>query len=112
MTTPTLADVQAAIAAVDRGGIAGNYASSLAIEYCRAAGWRPVESSLPENEVHVLVCDGGTALMAQRWFSTFWIEDASGTQLRHVTHWQPLPAPPRQPTADAGGLTHPPQGER
>ncbi len=129
MTTPTLADVQGAIAAMDAQCAAPtgmdfselqeslDEAANLAIAYCRSAGWRPIESA-PVDGTSVIVSNGAAVGEARFWGGSGWFwegsspTDAHDGAVFHPTHWQPLPAPPRQPTADAGGMTHPPQGER
>lgn len=63
-----------------------------------APRWIPVEERLPENEVPVLCTDGDATFFgmyesdAGIWIMLFGFLPASGVD---VTHWRPMPEPPR-----------------
>lgn len=62
--------------------------------------WIPVEEKLPEPYKMVLATTGGRAMMVVVLHEQmgWWIEFWSGTQVRKVTHWMPLPEPPGKET--------------
>lgn len=59
--------------------------------------WISVNDRLPDHQNEtVIICTGGTAV------STAWMnyndewEDTFTNGLMHVTHWMPLPSPPKE----------------
>lgn len=60
-------------------------------------GWIPVSEKLPEELTYVLVEVNDKRIIA-RYCRGIWY-DHNGTKMRNnVTHWQPLPAPPKEDT--------------
>jgi hypothetical protein len=57
--------------------------------------WRKCEEKMPESRDNVLVCSGisGRNLGWYKSESNQWF-DVVGWEIRSVTHWQALPAPP------------------
>jgi len=74
----------------------GAYAEALERER-----WIPVEERLPEEHEDVLAWTG-TGIWVASWFGSRWYTSSSAKAL-YVTHWQPLPTPPAQAPASAGG---------
>ena len=61
-------------------------------------GWRPIETA-PKDGTHVLVADA-SGWVQQCWFDGVWTYGEGPTDFMNedrdpVTHWQPLPAPPK-----------------
>jgi hypothetical protein len=70
--------------------------------------WINVEDKLPEENVNVLVCDGGNSGYSPAMYvgahnctidavgkkTSSWHEAAEYNTIFSVTHWMPLPAPP------------------
>ena len=65
--------------------------------------WIPVTERLPEENVFVLICgdlypnkhDGGIIAVSARMDWNYW--RGFGRE-RNITHWMPLPAPPKEET--------------
>ena len=63
-----------------------------------APRWIPCEERLPDSEIPVHATDGDPVFVASylaeadQWIMLFGYLPSSGVD---VTHWQPLPAPPR-----------------
>jgi hypothetical protein len=55
--------------------------------------WRPAETP-PETEGHYLGFDAGHGSCTAYWDGAKW-KDCFGYHDAPVTHWQPLPQPPR-----------------
>lgn len=75
-----------------------------------ASEWIPVTERLPEDLEEVIICyddDGdqgvvgvGIRYPGPRKGDGYW-QNGNGWELEHVTHWMPLPDPPRtEPDAD------------
>ena len=71
----------------------------------RSCEWISVEDRLPGRGSQSLVFlqNGGIAF-AWRYESSWEMEGARGGEV--VTHWRPLPEPPKENTADAGEVRH------
>ena len=63
--------------------------------------WIPVTERLPERNYNCLVCDDGVVLEGYMNLVSGWY-DFLGDKLKFVTHWMPLPEPPK---ADKDGET-------
>ena len=83
----------------------------LAVEDLEKIGWGewiPVTERLPEEHEIVLVCNAeygrsglGFATVAV-WDGTYWIEIWDRrTALHRISHWMPLPEPPKEERKDA-----------
>ena len=57
-----------------------------------ARGWIPVTERLPEKDVRVIVC----ASLPEGVHSDFIYEDGHWFVSTGVTHWMPLPEPPKE----------------
>jgi hypothetical protein len=57
--------------------------------------WIPVGESLPEIGKRVLLCVGGFVLMGHRFERSRWVDIRGEFYARSVTHWAPLPEPPK-----------------
>lgn len=71
--------------------------------------WISVEDRLPEENEQVLITDGSDVFYAYKYYYEGWdyqiAEDFDGEEgvfstnamkEKHVTHWMPLPEPPKQ----------------
>ena len=67
--------------------------------------WIPVTERLPEMLVNVIVTDGKHVGMAWRdWYedrvtkmqNEYWCAPNSEVNEEHITHWMPLPEPPKE----------------
>lgn len=58
-------------------------------------GWISVEDGLPEIYTTCLITDAGTVDMAIYLPDNRW-EDKCNNDYHYITHWQPLPEPPKQ----------------
>lgn len=57
--------------------------------------WIPVTEQLPKNFERVLVCrEGGIVEQGYRDVNGWW--KVYGTRTKRVTHWMPLPEPPKE----------------
>lgn len=123
--TPTLQDVQAAIAAMDEQRAVLNAmrnftpdqssiqcdrihglrrdAADLALQYCRAGGWRPIADGLPDRpdgmgqDAFLAVHPDGHIYLATQ-HPDWWNHEDKRRRVfdgERVTHWQPLPQAPR-----------------
>lgn len=63
-------------------------------EWIPVGGWPP--EPLPENNKDVLVFTGGEICMGRYNVDTYAWTDVSGTVYLAVTHWRPLPEPPKE----------------
>jgi hypothetical protein len=65
-------------------------------------GWISVKDRLPDLGVQVLAygdhadCDGGKAFYAAKYTNDFWGFAIPGIGGLKITHWKPLPSPPKQ----------------
>jgi hypothetical protein len=62
-------------------------------------GWIPVTERLPDNGVFVLVSDGRdypeiAELVLMDSGQLIWL-DGNFREVKHITHWRPLPEPPK-----------------
>ena len=60
--------------------------------------WIPVTERLPEGRIQVLVCSGFFAPFTEvAFFDGMWYSAWDGeTEIEAVTHWMPLPEPPKE----------------
>lgn len=62
--------------------------------------WIPVTERLPDKGVIVLVSDGsdypGTAELVLRAGGRLIWENGNFREVKYITHWMPLPAPPKE----------------
>ena len=56
--------------------------------------WIPVTERLPERNYNCLVADDGTIVYGYINFVGEWM-DCLGDKLKYVSHWMPLPQPPK-----------------
>jgi hypothetical protein len=61
----------------------------------KKTGWVSVEERLPEQESRVLFCLKGGAMIAGYFFENHFYSGDSYC-FKTVTHWQPLPEPPKK----------------
>lgn len=68
-------------------------------QFSEGDGWMKVEDRLPDNDTKcsVFVSEGFTRTYYEVWYypnlKQWWCD---GKQVEKVTHWQPLPQPPKQ----------------
>lgn len=58
--------------------------------------WISVKDKLPEDDEYVLIYHNGSKAIKISWYSSFnekWMMDYNNI---HITHWQPLPEPPKE----------------
>lgn len=69
-----------------------------AISEAKAGGWLPIETA-PKDGARFLAWrkHATRPLIARYWKDFDWFEDEDGVHLYHLTHWQPLPTPPKDP---------------
>jgi len=70
-----------------------------------AAAWVPCAERMPEDCVEVLVAVWPSVYIAEREDGEWWAVDRMPSAIGGVTHWMPLPAPPKEPARG-----HPPGG--
>lgn len=59
--------------------------------------WTPVSEVLPEEMEDVLVIeDCGTQTVGRLWDDGTWRDHCWSSNVLEPTHWQPLPAPPKE----------------
>lgn len=58
-----------------------------------AMKWIPVEERLPKDNYNVLVLHRNGYVVINAWLWTHW---AFGYERNSITHWMPLPAPPKE----------------
>ena len=64
-----------------------------------AAQWRPIKTDEPPEFKHFLATDGD--VRGEAWRSQgryYWVDD---TAAESITHWMPLPPPPKENNDDA-----------
>ena len=62
-------------------------------------GWINVEGRLPENDGLYIVCETigeHQICFGALWVGNKWISVVNNVQLDYVTHWRPLPEPPKE----------------
>lgn len=77
-----------------RGKIIGNVHEEQSIDR-----WISVKDRLPENDCLYIVCKtvkGHWISFEARWKGNKWLSVVNNNQLDYVTHWQPLPEPPKE----------------
>lgn len=60
-----------------------------------AAAWVPCAERMPEDCVEVLVAVWPSVYIAEREDGEWWAVDRMPSAIGGVTHWMPLPAPPK-----------------
>ncbi len=65
--------------------------------YLTKPRWIPVTERLPEKFKDVLTY-GKYGIMVDKYIGQFCGEDSFALALRNVTHWMPLPTPPKEET--------------
>lgn len=59
--------------------------------------WTPVDEQLPETDKPVLVVRGNGDMAVAVWNAALgWLHYWSGSRVKNVTHWMPLPESPKQ----------------
>lgn len=63
----------------------------------RARGWISVDERLPDEDANVLVYFEDRTIMTAHFLgcNIGWVPDNTGMSLGKVTHWMPLPEPPK-----------------
>jgi hypothetical protein len=56
--------------------------------------WIPVEEKLPEPDKIVNITDGTE--VGEGWYNGYWHTPLADIDEHGVTHWQPLPKPPKE----------------
>lgn len=62
-------------------------------------GWISVKERLPEYDYLYIVCrtiQGHQICFEARWEGNKWLSVVENVQLGYITHWQPLPEPPKE----------------
>lgn len=63
-------------------------------------GWISVKLMLPKNYDGICVVTDGMRLYLARFWrfpeENLWVNISSGYKVRNVTHWMPLPDPPKE----------------
>jgi len=69
--------------------------------------WQPIETA-PKDGTEVLTCRNGNLMAVAFWrdFRRSWVV-SDGAYIRNVTHWMPLPAPPKVSTPSETVDTNP-----
>lgn len=65
-------------------------------EAALAAAWVPCAERMPERETEVLVAVWPSVYIAEREDGEWWAVDRMPSAIGGVTHWMPLPAPPKE----------------
>lgn len=63
----------------------------------KAGGWLPIETAPKDGRCLVWRKHSTRPLIARYCKDFEWFEDEGGVHLYHLTHWQPLPTPPKDP---------------
>ena len=59
--------------------------------------WIPVSERLPENGDTVIVCDTREDYVNSFWYDHgWWYNEGHRVSLEEITHWMPLPEPPKE----------------
>ncbi|HBS6851496.1 TPA: DUF551 domain-containing protein [Klebsiella pneumoniae] len=58
--------------------------------------WIPVSDRMPGNGIQVLVSDVSGHVFVCHHDGSFWVDFRVGIGKRCITHWMPLPAPPKE----------------
>lgn len=63
-------------------------------------GWISVKLMLPKNYDGICVVTDGERVYFARFYRfprrNCWVNSSSGCMVRNVTHWMPLPEPPKE----------------
>lgn len=62
-------------------------------------GWISVKDRLPECDGLYIVCktvEGHQICFEARWRRNEWLSVVNDNQLDYISHWQPLPEPPKE----------------
>ncbi len=106
MVTRMMIDTAIAALARHRPGVTDwHVAVGAALERALAAAWVPCAERMPEDCVEVLVAVWPSVYIAEREDGEWWAVDRMPSAIGGVTHWMPLPAPPKEPARG-----HPPGG--
>lgn len=62
----------------------------------QSQGWIPVSDRMPGNGIQVLVSDVSGHVFVCHHDGSFWVDFRVGIGKRCITHWMPLPAPPKE----------------
>lgn len=68
-----------------------------ALTAAKAGGWLPIETAPKDGTRFIAWRKYSTRpLIARYWKDFGWFEDEDGLHLYNLTHWQPLPNPPKE----------------
>ena len=89
---------QAADAIEERCQQVDKFMEEAARLYSKQPKWIPVKERLPDEDDEVLVVAVNVFNHDDRWVSIDWLYSGGWQQHEIVTHWMPLPTPPKEET--------------
>ena len=68
-----------------------------ALSAAKAGGWQDISTAPKDGTRFIAWRKYSTRLLIARYWKDFgWFEDEDGLHLYNLTHWQPLPNPPKE----------------